>query len=173
MWSNDRSRKIARAGVMGIPAEFSRSSANAISRAFARDQFKPQTLRLHINDSSGVLPPNEGGIGAYSSFKGSCVVGEHDPRSNGREVRRKRHFAVATLNAPVATDRMEPKMNRSKCPNCGVKLGNFLYADVCPHCHEELKHNTKRLVPSPQKDPKKPRSWLVRAFFRIVRFVES
>jgi hypothetical protein len=64
-------------------------------------------------------------------------------------------------------------MNRSKCPHCGVKLGNFLYADACPHCHEELKHNTKPLIPARRKDPHKPQLWLVRMFFRLVRIVES
>lgn len=37
------------------------------------------------------------------------------------------------------------EMNKSKCPHCGTKLGNFMYADMCPHCHEELKHNTRPL----------------------------
>ena len=64
-------------------------------------------------------------------------------------------------------------MNRSQCPHCGVKLGNFLYADACPHCHEELKHNTKPLLPPPKKDPHREQSWVARTFFGIVRFVES
>lgn len=64
-------------------------------------------------------------------------------------------------------------MNRSKCPHCGVKLGNFLYADACPHCHEELNHNTKPLLPAPKKDPQREPPWVARIVFRIVRFVES
>jgi hypothetical protein len=64
-------------------------------------------------------------------------------------------------------------MNRSKCPHCGVKLGNFLYADACPHCHEELKHNTRPLIPARKRDSQKAQPWVARIFFKIVRFVES
>jgi predicted amidophosphoribosyltransferase len=64
-------------------------------------------------------------------------------------------------------------MYKLKCPHCGIKLGNFLYADACPHCHEELKHNTRPLVSVIKKDSQKPKLWPVRLFFRIVRFVES
>jgi hypothetical protein len=64
-------------------------------------------------------------------------------------------------------------MNKSKCPHCGIKLGNFLYADACPFCHEKLKHNTRPLVPVIKKDPNKPKLWPVQLFFRTVRFVES
>jgi len=64
-------------------------------------------------------------------------------------------------------------MNRSKCPHCGVKLGNFLYADACPHCHEELKHNTRHLVPAPKQDLQKAKSWPVQMFTNVLRLVES
>ncbi|MBE7499264.1 MAG: hypothetical protein HS113_02935 [Verrucomicrobiales bacterium] len=64
-------------------------------------------------------------------------------------------------------------MNRAKCPHCGVKLGNYAYADACPHCHEELVHNTRLLVATPKAKSPKAQSWLVRTFFRIVRCVES
>jgi len=64
-------------------------------------------------------------------------------------------------------------MNRSKCPHCGVKLGNLLYADACPHCHEELKHNTQPLMPAHPKNLRKVPWWPRRVFFCIVRFVES
>lgn len=64
-------------------------------------------------------------------------------------------------------------MNKSRCPHCGVKLGNFLYADACPSCRVELKHNTKPLVPAKTKDPQEENAWPVRIFFRIMRFVES
>ncbi len=64
-------------------------------------------------------------------------------------------------------------MNITRCPHCGLKLGNFLYADACPYCHEELKHNTKPLIPARKKDPNKPQWWPVRIFYSIVRFVES
>jgi hypothetical protein len=64
-------------------------------------------------------------------------------------------------------------MNKSRCPHCNIKLGNFLYADACPHCHQELKHNTAPLLSVPKEDPLKPKSWLARSFFRMVRFAES
>ncbi len=64
-------------------------------------------------------------------------------------------------------------MSKPKCPHCGVKLGNFLYADACPHCHEELKHNTKPLIPAPKKDSQKPKPWAIRLFSRIMGFVDS
>ena len=63
-------------------------------------------------------------------------------------------------------------MSISKCPHCGIKLGSFLYADACPSCHEELKHNTEPLV-SMELKGSRPKSWLVRSFFRVMRFVES
>ena len=64
-------------------------------------------------------------------------------------------------------------MNRSRCPHCGVKLGNFMYADACPHCHEELKRNTRPLIPARKKAPHKTQPWLIRGFLSIVRLVES
>jgi hypothetical protein len=64
-------------------------------------------------------------------------------------------------------------MNISKCPNCGVKLGDFLYADACPYCHEELKNNTRPLVSAKKKDPLKANVWPIRIFFGIMRLVES
>ena len=63
-------------------------------------------------------------------------------------------------------------MNLSKCPHCGARLGNFLYADACPHCHEELKHNTRPLLSS-QKQDQKAQVWPVPMFARLLRFVES
>jgi hypothetical protein len=64
-------------------------------------------------------------------------------------------------------------MNKSRCPHCGFKLGNFLYADACPLCHEELKNNTRPLVQAKKKVPHKAKLWPVRLFFGIVRLVES
>jgi hypothetical protein len=63
-------------------------------------------------------------------------------------------------------------MNISKCPHCGLELGNFLYADACPHCHEVLEHNQAKLPPVREKLTK-TRSWPVQTFFSLVRFVES
>jgi len=63
-------------------------------------------------------------------------------------------------------------MFMKKCPHCGVKLGNFLYADACPHCHEVLKQNLPMQAPAYVKVAR-AKSWPVRAFFRIMRFVES
>ncbi len=64
-------------------------------------------------------------------------------------------------------------MNTTKCPHCGAKLGNFVYADACPHCHRELKHNTLPLVPSTKSQPAEARSWPARTFDHIRRLVES
>jgi hypothetical protein len=64
-------------------------------------------------------------------------------------------------------------MNGLECPHCGIKLGKFLYAYKCPYCHEELKHNTQPMVSVIKKDSQEPKSWPLRLFFRIVRFVES
>ena len=64
-------------------------------------------------------------------------------------------------------------MNRSRCPYCGVKLGNYLYADACPECNEELKHNTKPLVAARKEDPGITHLWPVRMFWRIMRLVEG
>ena len=64
-------------------------------------------------------------------------------------------------------------MFKRKCPHCGVRLGDFFYADACPHCHEALEHNSQaRLTPVREKVTK-TRAWPVRAFFGLVRFVES
>ncbi len=62
-------------------------------------------------------------------------------------------------------------MNRSKCPHCRHKLGNFLYADTCPQCQEPLKHNQIALE-EPEKIVRLP-SWPSLVFSRIMRFVES
>lgn len=64
-------------------------------------------------------------------------------------------------------------MNETKCPHCGMKLGNFMYAYECPYCHEELKHNKLPLGLAIKKNSPKPKSWPVSLFFRIVRLVES
>jgi predicted amidophosphoribosyltransferase len=64
-------------------------------------------------------------------------------------------------------------MNKSRCPGCGLKLDNFLYADACPHCGDELKHNTRPLTLARKKDSQKEPLWPVRIFFRIMRLVES
>ncbi len=67
---------------------------------------------------------------------------------------------------------MQMDMFKRKCPHCGVKLGDFLYADACPHCHEVLKHNLTMHTPV-RRRVATAKSWPVRAFFSIVRFVES
>jgi len=64
-------------------------------------------------------------------------------------------------------------MNKSKCPRCGVELGNFLYADACPNCCYELEHNIKPLISAPANKPQKEKAWPIRLFLRVVRFVES
>ena len=61
-------------------------------------------------------------------------------------------------------------MNKSKCPRCGVKLGNFRYADACPNCREELKHNTQPLLPGPKPGPQPPKPWLVRWLTGVLQY---
>ena len=51
-------------------------------------------------------------------------------------------------------------------------LGDFLYADACPRCHQVLEYNQAKLTPVREK-MKKTRSWPVQTFFSLVRFVES
>ena len=64
-------------------------------------------------------------------------------------------------------------MFKRKCPHCGVRLGDFFYADACPHCHEVLEHNNQARLTPVRAMVTKTRSWPVRAFFGLVRFVES
>jgi len=64
-------------------------------------------------------------------------------------------------------------MNLSKCPQCGARLGNFLYADACPHCHVELRHNTQPLISLPPVRPSDEAALPFRVFRQIVRLVES
>ncbi len=75
--------------------------------------------------------------------------------------------------SPAACPKLRTEMFKSKCPHCGLKLGNFLYADACPECRQALKHNTRLLVAAPQKKAAQVRSWPVRFFRSIVRFAES
>ena len=63
-------------------------------------------------------------------------------------------------------------MFKRKCPHCGVKLGDFLYADACPLCHEVLKHNLLIHAPVDVKVAR-AKSWPVRVFFTVRDFVES
>src|SRR5262249_43449006 len=63
-------------------------------------------------------------------------------------------------------------MNRSKCPHCRQKLGDFLYADACPRCHKVLPQNQAR-ESAPESTVLKRKPWPVRAFMRFMRFVES
>ena len=64
-------------------------------------------------------------------------------------------------------------MYKFKCPHCGIKLGNFLYADACPYCHEELKHNTRPLITVLKPDSQKTKLWPAYLFSHLLRFVES
>ena len=63
-------------------------------------------------------------------------------------------------------------MNRSKCPHCQQKLGDFLYADACPRCHKVLKHNQPR-ESAAKPGVAKPGSWPARALARFMPFMES
>jgi len=63
-------------------------------------------------------------------------------------------------------------MNRSRCPHCRERLGGFLYADLCPRCHKVLPQNQARKSAPASTLPQR-RSWPVRAFLGVLRFVES
>lgn len=63
-------------------------------------------------------------------------------------------------------------MFTSRCPHCNVKLGDFLYAHECPHCHEVLTRNLANPAATHVKVAT-ARSWPLRAFFGLVRLVES
>jgi len=86
---------------------------------------------------------------------------------------RSRTPSGGDLPGQTKTTNRKYSMNKSRCPHCGFKLGNFLYADACPQCHEELKNNTKPLIAARKKDPQLTQFWLSRIFFGVVRFVES
>jgi hypothetical protein len=77
-----------------------------------------------------------------------------------------------TVNAAERQKWKDTKMNPTKCPGCGVKLGNFLYADACPHCQEELKNNTRPLS-APNPESGRAKAWPAQMFSRLLRFVES
>ena len=66
-------------------------------------------------------------------------------------------------------------MRNSKCPHCGVKLGNYQYADACPHCQAGLEENTRPLVSAPVRRCKtdEEASFPVRLFRQIRRVIES
>jgi endogenous inhibitor of DNA gyrase (YacG/DUF329 family) len=66
-------------------------------------------------------------------------------------------------------------MNISKCPHCGSKLGNYLYATECPQCHKELEHNNmSKFTVAPQKRSMPPSTVFPLPLFRwLVRVVET
>ena len=64
-------------------------------------------------------------------------------------------------------------MTRSRCPHCGTKLDDFLYADACPYCQQELKQNTKALVLAPAQEPLMRKAWPIQWLLKAVRLVES
>jgi hypothetical protein len=64
-------------------------------------------------------------------------------------------------------------MNKSKCPHCGVKLGNFAYAEVCPFCFDDIEYNSKPLLSAPVANPQREKAPLIQLFRTVVRFVES
>jgi Zn-finger nucleic acid-binding protein len=63
-------------------------------------------------------------------------------------------------------------MFAKKCPSCGATLGNYVYADVCPHCREVLKDNLP-LANVVHAKAATVRAWPVRAFYSVRDFVES
>jgi hypothetical protein len=64
-------------------------------------------------------------------------------------------------------------MTKSKCPHGGFRLGNYLYADACPECREELTHNTNLLTAAAANDPARIRIWPLRLLRSVARFSES
>ena len=111
-----------------------------------------------------------------SRFEGEGGAQAPEPAAHGREPYQSLAAAIGDPKSPEATlhsASKKSKMNISKCPHCGLKLGNFLYADACPHCHEELLHNTTPLLSAPKHDSQKVKLWPVRMFTRLIRFVES
>jgi len=54
-----------------------------------------------------------------------------------------------------------------------AKPGAFLYADACPHCHQQLAHNTVRLSSAPVNVSHQAKAWPIRLFLAAVRLVES
>lgn len=63
-------------------------------------------------------------------------------------------------------------MNLSKCPYCGVKLGNYRYADACPKCHKQLQHRIKQPVRISMRRSPKANSPLGRMFLSVRNWVE-
>ena len=63
-------------------------------------------------------------------------------------------------------------MFAKKCPSCGARLDDYLYADVCPHCRDMLKGNLPLADVVPVKAAT-VRAWPVRAFYSVRGFVES
>ncbi len=59
-----------------------------------------------------------------------------------------------------------------KCPHCGVKLGDFLYAEACPRCHEVLRRNRAK-QPSARVKVATVNAWPAGVFLTVLRFVES
>lgn len=64
-------------------------------------------------------------------------------------------------------------MNQTKCPHCGNRLGNFYYADACPHCHHELLHNTRPLVSVAATHTRTHTAWPFGLVRQIIRLIES
>jgi hypothetical protein len=64
-------------------------------------------------------------------------------------------------------------MFKTKCPHCRVRLGDFLYADFCPDCRRELKHNTAAWLPARPVAATRRRSFPMRVFLGVVRLIES
>ena len=75
------------------------------------------------------------------------------------------------LSQPWRANTNHSEIMKSKCPECGFKLGDFLYAAACPNCHQVLKQNQAK--PAPPKKAPGPRSWPVRLFLTAVHFIES
>ncbi|MCC6232378.1 MAG: hypothetical protein IT580_07015 [Verrucomicrobiales bacterium] len=61
----------------------------------------------------------------------------------------------------------------NRCPLCGARLGQFMYADQCPHCHRELVHNRRPTEMPAAPIPPSEAAWPFRALRGLARLIES
>jgi hypothetical protein len=64
-------------------------------------------------------------------------------------------------------------MYKPKCPHCGFRLGNHLYAEACPECQHVLRTRSSEAAAAPLPGPAKADAWPIRFFLRVRGFVES
>lgn len=64
-------------------------------------------------------------------------------------------------------------MGTTKCPHCRNRLGDFLYANFCPHCHRELAHNTVPLAIHSLREPVRKQGWFIGLCLKVRNLIES